>query len=132
MNERTARIRLEGPTPLVEIGGLDVSAATVSLRLEAQHSHRTGLVLDLLLHEAVVEGQTQVSVPDETARALVALGWTPPGDQPPGGWLEEALRSRVHRAAVAEEVRRLARIDQVWARSIASDDTGPHPRTPRL
>jgi hypothetical protein len=116
MTDRTAHLRLGLDGGAVEVAGHDLSRSTTALRLEHRPGHRPLLRLELLLDQAHVEGEVQVVVPDETAAALVALGWTPPGEQPSAGWLEGVLRSREHRAAVEAEVRRLARIDQSWGR----------------
>lgn len=117
MTARTAHLHLDGPSGTVEVAGHDISGATVGLQLEHRAGERPLLRLELLLHEATISGEAQVILPDETAAALVVLGWTPPGEQPPAGWLAEALQAPAHRAAVEAEVRRLARVDQAWGRS---------------
>lgn len=118
MLQRTARLNLAGRHGTIEIDGTDISRAVHSLTLEASVDELPRLRLELLLLDVSTTAETQIHVPDETAAALVALGWTPPGEQPPAGWLEEALRSRAHRDAVAAEVRRLARVDRAWARTL--------------
>ncbi|TLQ45766.1 hypothetical protein [Streptomyces marianii] len=90
---RTARLHLNGPHGSVEVDGQDVSHATVGLRLSASVDMTPHLVLELRLDEVTMDGQAQVIVPEGTAAALVTLGWTPPGEQPPAGWLEAALRA---------------------------------------
>jgi hypothetical protein len=116
MEDRTASLRLAGPRGTIEVAGHDMSRAVSGIELEHRAGERPRLRLDLLLHEVTIDGEMQAIVPDETAAALVALGWTPPREQPPVGWLAEALRSPAHRSAVAAEVRRMARVDQAWAR----------------
>jgi hypothetical protein len=118
MTDRTARLRLGLDGGTVEVAGHDVSLSVTALQLDHRAGHRPLLRLELLLQELDVEGEMQAFVPDETAAALVALGWTPPGEQPPAGWLAGVLRSREHRAAVEAEVRRLARADRSWARNM--------------
>ena len=36
------------------------------------------LTVDLNMHEVEIDGEMAVRVPERTAAALVALGWTPP------------------------------------------------------
>lgn len=118
MLQRTARLNFTGGHGTIEIDGTDISRAVHSLTLESTADELPRLRLDLILLDVSTTAEARVLVPEEMASALVALGWTPPGEQPPAGWLEEALRSRAHREAVAAEVRRLARVDRAWARTL--------------
>lgn len=49
-----------------------------SVHLDAKVMELPSLTLDLLLHEVEIDGVMNVTVPDETRDALIALGWTPP------------------------------------------------------
>ena len=78
---RHARIRVDalgGGT--IEVGGHDISNAVRGFTLTSEVGHMPGILLDLLVFtgETEVEGDVKVHVPDETAAALVTLGWTPP------------------------------------------------------
>lgn len=41
------------------------------------------LTVELLLHSALIDGEYVVQVPEDTAAALVTLGWTPPAPPQP-------------------------------------------------
>ncbi|MFI9339977.1 hypothetical protein ACIG0D_01675 [Streptomyces sp. NPDC052773] len=43
------------------------------------------VVLDVLVPTAQIDGEMIVTVPERTAETLIALGWTPPAEQPYGG-----------------------------------------------
>jgi hypothetical protein len=41
------------------------------------------LTVELLLHSALIDGEYVVQVPEDSAAALIALGWTPPAPAQP-------------------------------------------------
>lgn len=76
---RHARVRLDAHgTGAVEVDGHDVTSSVRGLTLTAEAGCLPHLVLDLLVFTSEAEGEAQVRIPDDTAAALVALGWTPP------------------------------------------------------
>lgn len=74
-------IDLKGRGGVIEVDGHNVTNATLGLALKADGSGRRELTLNLLVHETAVDGEMKVNVPQETAEALVALGWTPPAEE---------------------------------------------------
>jgi hypothetical protein len=67
----------DGAAASVEVNGVNVANAVMSLDLHAQPLDRE-LTLHVRVDEVVVDGESAVVVPQETHDALVALGWTPP------------------------------------------------------
>ena len=67
----------DGKAPSILLDRLAVEHVTTGLTIDAD---KDGRVLTLRLHlgEVRVRGKAVVTVPEETAKALVALGWTPP------------------------------------------------------
>ncbi|NGO68515.1 hypothetical protein [Streptomyces boncukensis] len=80
-------------TGVLSVNGVDISraAAGVILRVDPQRGE-THLVVDvqwphvdMQCPQITAEADATVTIPDRTARALVALGWTPPDGQPAPG-----------------------------------------------
>lgn len=98
MHRRTAHVRMNGPDATVNVDGADLSHATRAYTIGHQVGHQPQLLLDVRLDEVTIKGEMTVEVPEATAAALVALGWTPPDDQPIGGgeqrraWLHQCGR----------------------------------------
>lgn len=71
----------KGGTTSIIIDGADLTNACRALTLRSQVGHITTLTLDLLLLEGIeVDGETITVIPTATRDALIALGWTPPGE----------------------------------------------------
>lgn len=83
---RTARLNLTGPNGgTVEINGRDISDSIRGVTVQHSIGHHPQLTLDVRVHVSEVEGEAVVVLlPESTAAALVALGWTPPAEQPIG------------------------------------------------
>lgn len=62
----------------VEVDGLDVADITQGADLRIRPDEMPALVLGLTPDEVEVDGEMTVTVPEETAKALIKLGWTPP------------------------------------------------------
>ncbi|MFD5057421.1 hypothetical protein [Streptomyces sp. NPDC058394] len=128
MQPRTASIHLNGPTGTVILDGQDISHCIRGFTLTADAGDIPTLDLDVVLHEADVEGQALVHIPARTAELLTALGWTPPaGYDPeaakpvPSTWSEaarmaEALKDPANREAVSVALRTEARVNPEWIR----------------
>ncbi len=67
----------DGRAPSILLDGKPVEHVTQGLRIDADPDGRV-LTLRLHLGQVRVKGKAVVAVPEETAKALVALGWTPP------------------------------------------------------
>ena len=66
---------------LVEIDGHNITKAVRNIVLIAGANELTTLHVDLVVREDVtVTGEVTVTIPEQTRAALIALGWTPPGD----------------------------------------------------
>lgn len=83
------RLALGSEKQVVEVDGVNIAhtVGSVELRADGNPANRR-LVLDLLVHEVVVDGEMKVVVPTATHEALAGLGWTPPGSDE----LAEVLR----------------------------------------
>jgi hypothetical protein len=84
---RHARISLDAlGRGTVEVDGHDISDAVRGFTLSGEVGHRPRLGLELCVYTSEADGDdVQVHIPDDTAAALVALGWTPPDDGQPVG-----------------------------------------------
>ncbi len=81
-----ADITLDGNTGTVIVDGCDLSRSVQGLTLRAGINQFPELELDLVVPTATVTGETEVRVfmTDETKKALVALGWSPPAGEEVG------------------------------------------------
>lgn len=80
MAAQKANLALTAVGGTVEVDGHDVTRGVQGLTLTAKAGHRPTLTLDMLVNEVELDGETTVTVPEQTAQALTALGWTAPGD----------------------------------------------------
>ncbi|MFF6825036.1 hypothetical protein [Streptomyces longwoodensis] len=79
MDLHKALVHLTGPTGTVAIDGTRLKGIrNVTIRGGLDQDGPATLTIDLALDLAVVDGQVVAQVPEDTAAALVALGWTPP------------------------------------------------------
>lgn len=75
---RSARLRLhDGGRGTIEVDGQELHGVTAVVA-SAAVDERPQLVVQLLLQEIEIDGEMTVTIPDDTAEALAALGWTPP------------------------------------------------------
>ena len=121
--QRTAQIHLDGPTGTITVDGHDISHCVRGFTLTADVGHLPALDLDVVLHEADVDGQALITIPARTAVLLTALGWTPPADHnetaavlapapsPSVALLTEVLRHPQGQALVVEVLQDEARRD---------------------
>jgi len=80
MSARNARISLDKiGRGEVFIDGQKVRGVR-GLKLEGEVGDLPRLVLDVVVHEAEVDGETVVTVPEKTAETLKRLGWMPPAE----------------------------------------------------
>lgn len=63
----------------VVIDGTDIAGSVRALHLRASAHSGPQLQLDLSIGDILVNGEATVTVAERDARALIALGWTPPG-----------------------------------------------------
>lgn len=64
------------------VDGHDLSRACTSVKLDMRPGVLTEVTIGLAVDDTRIFDLGEVQVPDETREALLALGWTPPG-QPP-------------------------------------------------
>jgi hypothetical protein len=74
----------DGKAPSILLDGKPVEHITTGLTIDSDRDGRR-LTLHLALGEVRVKGKAVVTVPEETAQALVAIGWTPPEAESKGG-----------------------------------------------
>lgn len=80
----TASITLtpeRGPGSRVTIAGHDITNAVHALTVSAEVGRIPTITLDLAVVDvtSLDADHTQILIPDHTRHALIALGWTPPG-----------------------------------------------------
>lgn len=67
----------------VKVDGHDITRAVAAIGFNARVGEKTSLTLDLAIQKGVsFVGEARVRVSDETAAAMLALGWTPPPSEP--------------------------------------------------
>ncbi|MFD5251316.1 hypothetical protein ACFWM5_00535 [Streptomyces bobili] len=77
--QHKALVHLTGPTGTVAVDGTRLKGVrNVAIRAGLDQDTGPTLTVELALDTALVDGQVVVQVPDDTAAALTALGWTPP------------------------------------------------------
>jgi len=64
----------------IEIDGVDLAEACISLALHLDAIGEPHLLLDILLPEVGIDGEIHVDIPEHSRQALIALGWTPPAE----------------------------------------------------
>ncbi|MET9965443.1 hypothetical protein ABZZ80_05830 [Streptomyces sp. NPDC006356] len=80
MTQHSFTFEQDGHVGRVSIDGHDISKAIRSIRFDGDAGMHPRVTLDLHIHDVTTvssEG-TEVLIPDATAEALIALGWTPP------------------------------------------------------
>lgn len=87
MTTHSFEFEQKGNGARVTVDGVDIASAVTSLTVHADAWQRPRVTLDLSIHDVtrVSSPETELLIPDDTAKALVALGWTPPEDQPAEG-----------------------------------------------
>jgi hypothetical protein len=82
MTQHSFTFEQDGIVGRVSIDGHDISSAARSLRFDGDGGMHPRVTLDLHIHDVTtISAQgTEVLIPDSTAEALVALGWTPPAE----------------------------------------------------
>lgn len=79
---RTAKLHLHPDgTGTVELDGRELSGVR-GLTLNAGVDQTPTLALSLLIDEVTTETETRVVMPERTRETLIALGWTPPEEEP--------------------------------------------------
>ncbi|MBX6387325.1 MAG: hypothetical protein IRZ07_30835 [Microbispora sp.] len=68
----------------VRVDDIDISNAVYAVTVRAAATEVPTVTLDLRLPEILLATEAEVRLPDATRDALIALGWTPPADTPPG------------------------------------------------
>jgi hypothetical protein len=82
MPQHSFAFEQDGIVGRVSIDGHDISKAVRSIRFDGDAGARPCVTLNLFIHDVttVSSQDTEVLIPDSTAEALVALGWTPPAE----------------------------------------------------
>jgi hypothetical protein len=62
----------------VHVDGHEMSNDVRGVSFNAWAGDSTEVELNLIIHDAAIDGEAKVVVPPGTAAALEALGWTPP------------------------------------------------------
>lgn len=72
-------IEVNGPTGHVSVGGEPIRGVR-ALTYRASMHEMPSLELELAVHDVtrLNSKDTEILLPDETVKALIALGWTPP------------------------------------------------------
>ncbi|MET9999843.1 hypothetical protein ABZ069_23215 [Streptomyces microflavus] len=66
----------------IRVGGVDISDGVQSIAWRAARDECPSMELDLLIFDVttISSKDTEILLPDETVKTLIALGWTPPED----------------------------------------------------
>jgi hypothetical protein len=84
VKQRHVSIDITGPGQgKVALDGQNISGVQ-GITFGARRDELALVVLDLRVVTATVEGEMIAVLPDSTAETLIALGWTPPAEQPYG------------------------------------------------
>ncbi|MGW3847175.1 hypothetical protein [Streptomyces fagopyri] len=84
MKHRNVSINITGPgRGTVALDGQEI-AGVQGITFGARLDELALVVLDVRVLTATVEGEMIAVLPDGTAETLIALGWTPPAEQPYG------------------------------------------------
>lgn len=78
MAEHTAKLTLTAAKSIVDVDGMDLASVAHAVQVTGEAGEPPRLVLDFPLHEIEVEGVMRVAVTEQVAKALIALGWSPP------------------------------------------------------
>lgn len=81
------RLAINAPSPRaveVHLNGQDIAHGLTGLTLTMGAGRVPQATLDLLILDVteVQDTETRILIPDTTRDALIALGWTPPADEP--------------------------------------------------
>ncbi len=78
---RNAKVSLHPGGGRVEVDDVVLTGVRRAV-IEGAAGEIPQLTLELISHEAEIDGQMRVTIPPKTAVTLAALGWTAPDDQP--------------------------------------------------
>jgi len=85
MIPRHATIAVQSPgRATITVDGQELHGVT-GIKFGANRGELATLILDMPLLTFDLDSDAVITVPEETAEALLALGWTPPAEQPYGG-----------------------------------------------
>lgn len=76
--QKRMKLTMNGGIGHLEIGGVDISAATRSVELRVKAGDLPEVMVDLSVIEVEIDGEAEFKVLPVTRDALIALGWTPP------------------------------------------------------
>jgi hypothetical protein len=87
MPRHSFKFEQDGAIGRVSVDGHDISSAVRSLRFDGDAGAYPRVRLDLHIYDVttVSSTETELCIPESTAEALIALGWTPPESQPAKG-----------------------------------------------
>ncbi|MEU9285977.1 hypothetical protein AB0D57_14935 [Streptomyces sp. NPDC048275] len=73
----------QGNSARVTVDGVDVSSAVTAVTVHANAWDRPRVTLELSVHDVtrISSPETELLIPESTAKALVALGWAPPAEE---------------------------------------------------
>lgn len=66
----------------VTVDGVDIASAVTAVTVHGNAWERPRITLELSIHDVtrISSPETELLIPEATAQALVALGWTPPAE----------------------------------------------------
>lgn len=79
MATKQATLVLRPGVEQIVIEGTDIAGSVQALDLHADPRSVPQLQLHLSVGDVLVNAEVSVTIADRDARALIALGWTPPG-----------------------------------------------------
>lgn len=72
----------KGNSARVTVDGVDISSAVTAVTVHADAWEHPRVTLELNVHDVtrISSPETELLIPESTAEALAALGWTPPAE----------------------------------------------------
>lgn len=82
MPAHSFKFEQDGIVGRVSVDGHDISSAVRSVTFDAEVGTLPRVMLDLHIHDVttVSSPETELHIPESTAEALIALGWSPPAE----------------------------------------------------
>lgn len=82
-NTHSFQFEGKGNSARVTVDGVDVSGAVTAVTVHADAWEHPRVTLELSVHDVtqISSPETELLIPESTAEALVALGWTPPAEE---------------------------------------------------
>jgi hypothetical protein len=81
-NTHSFQFEWKGNSARVTVNGVDISTAVTAVTVHADAWEHPRVTLELRAHDVtqISSPETELLIPETTAQALAAMGWTPPAE----------------------------------------------------